>query len=305
MSRGEAESADVASDLSTTFQIWGSRGSRNGVCSKIGTHTSCYSLAVGEDLYIFDAGSGLLELSSVQAKDPRLSRIRRVHLLVSHAHWDHWEGLKDAEWLWRKGNGIEFTIFAPKEALESIAKTFEPPSFVKLEILALGTVKSLSFVELQDGKEVELPSATLRTLPLNHYSGIAPNTRTVCTLGYRLAVDNGPTVVYLCDHEPAAETVEMEDGALTDADLAIVDASYGDISEHAFGHGSIEATAVLSRRFPKMRVLAAHHGALREDHVLEEAMQRHGADLPQFTLAVEGTTEHWDAEQKRFVAAQK
>ena len=303
MTTGEAESDDAAMYLPTTFQIWGARGSRNATGSTIANRTSCYSLAVGQDLYVFDAGSGLLELSAAQHSDTRLAHIRRVHLLVTHAHWDHWEGIKDAEWLWRKGNGIELTILAPKEALDAIERTCQPPSFVRLEILALGTVKSLSFVELEAGGEVPLPSAQLLPLPLNHYSGISPHVQALYTLGYRLSVKDGPTVVYLCDHEPSAATAEMEDAALASADLAIVDASYGNISEHAFGHGSIESAAVMSRRFPKLRILAAHHGPMRKDRDIEEAMERHGSSLPHLSLASDGHEEIWDAEKKRFVTA--
>lgn len=268
--------------------------------SAIGNRTSCYSVTHGEDLYVFDAGSGLLDLSIAQRTDERLDDVKRVHVFVTHAHWDHWEGLKDAEWLWRKNNGIELSILAPEEAIDAIESACKPPSFVKLAILAIGTVKSFRISPLVANQEVALPSAKLLPVPLHHYSGIAPNQEYLCTLGYRLQLEGGPTIVYLCDHEPTAKTVDVEETALASADLAIVDASYGDISEHAFGHGSIESAASLSKRFPNMRILAAHHGAMREDADIEDAMRRHGAGLPNLSLAIEGSEAVWNPQTGRF-----
>lgn len=291
---------DVA-ELPTRFQVWGARGSRNASDSRIGKATSCYSLVVGSDLFVFDAGSGILALSAALQTDDRLSRVQRVHLLISHAHWDHWEGLKDADWMWRKGNGLELTIMAPAEALAAIKQAFGPPSFVALDILAIGTLASLRTVELHSGSSLPLPGATVETMPLHHYSGIAPNQRFLETLGYRLSVDGGPTIAYVCDHEPTDKTSAMERAAVDAADLAIVDASYSDTTEHAFGHGSIESVAQLAREFPDTDVLAAHHGPLRSDAEIEEAAHRHGADLERFSLAREGDCLDWDGDARRFV----
>lgn len=268
--------------------------------SRIGNATSCYSLVVGPELFVFDGGSGLLALSAALRTDPVLAGVERIHLLISHAHWDHWEGLKDAEWMWRKNNGLGLTIYGPGEALDAIRRACEPPSFIRLEILALGTLASLELVELEVGATRALPGATLETLALHHYSGIAPNRRYLDTLGYRLAVDGGPTVAYLCDHEPGPDTRAMEQRLVSSADLAVLDASFGDAAEHAFGHGSIESAAALARACPGARVLAAHHGPLRTDDDIEAAAARHAADLESFALAVEGATEAWDATAKRF-----
>jgi len=254
-----------------SLHYWGTRGGRNAVASRIGRHTSCASLTSGGDLYVFDAGSGLLELSAAIAVDSRFAAVRRIHVLVTHAHMDHWEGLKDADWMWRKKNGLEVVVYAPKEALDVIRRTHEPPSFVPLEILALGTVDKFAIVELGAGRTVELPGATIETLALHHYSGIPPNHRMLETLGYRLAVSGGPTVAYLCDHEPTSATLENELAAVAPAQLAIVDASYSDFTEHAFGHGSIEFAAQLARQSPAVRVIAGHHGPLRTDEVIEAA----------------------------------
>jgi phosphoribosyl 1,2-cyclic phosphodiesterase len=291
---------DKPAALPIRFQVWGARGSRNTVGSSIGNHTSCYSLAVGAHLYVFDAGSGLLPLSAAVAQDPLMRAVTHVHLLISHAHWDHWEGVKDAEWMWRKKNGLNLTIMGPKEALDTMHRSCLPPAFVELDVLAIGTLNTLSFVDLKAGEGVAPGTASLEPLVLNHYSGIPSARRDLTTLGYRLRVQDGPTIAYLCDHEPTDQTREMEDDAFTGADLAIVDASFAEASQHAFGHGSVESAAAMARRFPDVQVLAAHHGPTHSDADIKDAMSRHGAGLKNFALASEGLSEVWDSSSGRF-----
>ena len=105
----------------------------------------------------------------------------------------------------------------------------------------------------------------------------------------------GPRVSYLSDHEPTEATRAIEDALLADCQLAIIDANYGAIADHAFGHGSIEYAAGLARRHPTTWVLAAHHGPLRADAAIEAMHRRYGADCPNLTLAIEGAGARWDA----------
>ena len=284
------------------LQVWGCRGGRNSCGSRIGNSTSCYSLAAGADLFIFDAGRGLCSLGAALASDERLRSIERLWVLVTHAHMDHWEGLKDAEWMWRRNNGLELTVLGPKEALDTIRSGHQPPAFVALEVLALGTVRRLSFVELAAGDSVALPGGKLEAVALHHYSGLAPDRRYLDTLGYRLAIDGGPTVAYLSDHEPTAATRAMEDAVASSSQLVIVDANHGDVAEHTFGHGSIEYAADLARRHPDTRVMAGHHGPLRSDQQIEDAFRRHAAGCTNVSLAIEGGAEVWDAPARRFIS---
>jgi phosphoribosyl 1,2-cyclic phosphodiesterase len=278
------------------FQIWGCRGGRNTFGSRIGNLTSCYSLRVGADLFVFDAGRGLVSLAEAVFAAPGVAR---VHVLVTHAHMDHWEGLKDASWFWRRQNGLDVTIIGPAEALDTIRRAHEPPSFVPLEVLGTGTLAKLTVVEIAANAQMALPGATLRAVALHHYSGAAPDQIHLDTLGYQLVVDDGPTVAYLSDHEPTSATYAMESELFAASQLVVVDANYGAISEHAFGHGSIEHAAVRAREHPSTLVLAGHHGPLRTDGAIEAAHQRAGC--VNLMMAIEGAALRWDAGAARFI----
>lgn len=285
------------------FRVWGCRGGRNAHGSRVGNLTSCYSVRNGEDLYVFDAGRGLVVLADAVLHDPAMRGVSRVHVLVTHAHMDHWEGLKDAGWMWSPRNGLALELLGPPEALATIRMAHQPPAFVPLDVLALGTLGSLAMVELAPGATHAWPGATLRAAALHHYSGIAPDRRYLDTLGYQLTVTGGPSVAYLSDHEPTTATRATEDDLIGSSQLAIVDANYGEIAEHAFGHGSLEYAAQLARDHSSTCVLAAHHGPLRTDDAIETMHRRFAATHPNLQIAVEGARSVWSEATGRFVPA--
>ncbi len=280
----------------TELEIWGCRGGRNAHGSRIGNLTSCYALRIGPDLFVFDAGRGLGALAETVVRE---GEVTRVHVFVTHAHVDHWEGVKDAAWMWAPNNGIALSLVGPAEAIAAIRRGHEPPAFVALDVLALGTLASIAYVEIAAGATLALPGATLATVALHHYSGMDPDRRHLDTLGYELALDGGPRVAYLCDHEPTPATRATEDALLATADLALVDANYGELADHAFGHGSLAYAAELARRHPHAFVLATHHGPTRTDAAIEDGARRHAVD--NLAIARDGLRVRWDDATRRFV----
>ncbi|MGH7359084.1 MAG: response regulator, partial [Candidatus Rokuibacteriota bacterium] len=83
----------AAPRLAVTF--WGTRGSiaaPGPATTLYGGNTACVELRSGQDLLVFDAGTGIRELGLALAKEYR-SRPLTVHLFISHTHWDHIQGL--------------------------------------------------------------------------------------------------------------------------------------------------------------------------------------------------------------------
>jgi len=287
---------------SIDFDVWGCRGSRSLIPrrSRFGNNTSCYSLLDQEDLVILDGGRGLGALGHAMNGDGRFQRVRRIHVLVSHSHLDHWEGLKDAEWFWEPIGRLDFSLYAPPQALAAIRQGYEHPSYVPLETLAQGKLDSIQVHPLRLDGALNLGGWSVETFPLNHYSGSGAGRQMLDAFGFLLGRSGGPAVAYLCDHEPTEETRSMEDRVLSRAHLAVVDAHFENIRQHAFGHGSIESAALVARRHSGLSVIASHHGPTSTDAGIEAALRQHGGGLANLHLAVEGTTYRWMVEDRAF-----
>jgi ribonuclease BN (tRNA processing enzyme) len=283
------------------LDIWGSRGSRSLTppTSEIANYTSCYSLHAGEDLYVLDGGRGLGVLSQAIASGRRFQKVKRLHLFLSHAHMDHWEGLKDATWFWENGNGLSLHVLGAGEAIQAIERGYGHPAYVPLEILASRTLKELRFSELEAGMNKRIRGWSFRTFALNHYSGEGSEKNVLETLGYRVTSPDGFVLSYLCDHEPNAATESLEDEMLDSAQVAIVDAHFAERSQHAFGHGSQEHAAELARRHPRTLVLAAHFGPTYADRAIRRTNHRYGRSRPNFALAEEGARFSYSPESGR------
>lgn len=289
--------ATSAPKSAAQFDVWGCRGSRNLVPrrSRIGNNTSCYSVLDGSDLFVFDAGRGLAALSHALRAQPRFGAVERVHVLVTHAHTDHWEGLKDADWFWQRRNGLRVRLYGTSEALDGIATGYGHPLYVPLDLLAMGTVERLEYTTLAGGQTRTIGGAKLRTAPLNHYSGQGAGRRFLDTLGFRLTLPGGPTVAYLSDHEPNESTARVEERLLEGTHLAVYDSHFPDIAQQTHGHGSQEHSARMARRHPGLLVLAGHHAPSLSDDQIRAAARRHGRGLKNFHVAVEGRTYAWNA----------
>jgi ribonuclease BN (tRNA processing enzyme) len=289
--------------LAPEFDVWGCRGSHNIIPahSKVGNGTSCYSLIYGRDLYVLDAGRGLLVLGHTMVGNPRFAAVENIHVLVTHSHLDHWEGLKDVDWLWRRGNGLNLTIYGTRQALRAIERGFAHPSYVPLEILARGTVASLKLRTLKTRERRRIGALTVETFPLTHYSGgNGSPKRYLDTAGFRLSAPGGPRIAYLSDHEPSRRTRPLEQDMLEGAHLAVYDAHFKNRKDQKFGHGSQEHAAGVARSSPGTLVLAGHIGPMFSDEEVFATYGRHSQGVPNFRLALEGSRYGWDASKGAF-----
>jgi phosphoribosyl 1,2-cyclic phosphodiesterase len=293
----------VKQSLAPEFDVWGCRGSHNIVPahSRVGNGTSCYSLLVGEELYVLDAGRGLLVLGHTMPEDRRFAAVKRVHILVTHAHLDHWEGLKDVDWFWRRANGLHVTLWGTAQALRAIQRGFAHPSYVPLEVLARGTVASLKLKVLKTRERRRVGPLILETFPLHHYSGgNGARKRTLDTAGYRLSGVGGPRLAYLSDHEPTPRTRALEDEMLQGSHLALYDAHFKDVKDQMFGHGSQEHAARMAKAHPGTLVLAGHIGPMFSDEEVFATYGRHAQGVPNFRLALEGGRFRWNKSRGTF-----
>jgi phosphoribosyl 1,2-cyclic phosphodiesterase len=273
------------------LRIWGCRGSLatpGPDTVRYGGNTSCVELR-GTDgsLLVFDAGTGIRGLGgSLVREGPKT-----IHLLLTHLHLDHIEGLgffaplHDPE--------AEIHVYGPaapdRGLRDRIAEYLSPPWY-PLTFDALPA--RFSFHELErDGWDIG--GLRLRSTPVRHPGP---------TIGYRVE-ENGRSFAFVPDNEPALDgpVGELPDDALSglpvaaEADLLFHDAQYT-ASEYeervGWGHSSIPDFAAFVRRADPAQVLMFHHDPAHSDGDVEamheEAKRLAGALGDRVAIAREG-----------------
>jgi phosphoribosyl 1,2-cyclic phosphodiesterase len=289
------------SDIFVRF--WGVRGSiptPGPRTRRYGGNTSCVEVRIGDDLLVFDAGTGMRELGVQLMKERR--KELTVHLFLSHPHWDHIQG---------------FPFFNPAYVKTTTINVYGPKGDDKNYQLLSGQMSNAYFpvrfsdlganiVARQfDGASVRVGHAKVSAFGQKHPGG---------SLGFRVEHD-GRSIVFATDSEldqllldpkqPAKDPEALRElpdelvKAVRGADLLIADAQYTD-AEYAqkVGWGHPRATTVvdLAVQASVKQLALTHHDPMHSDRdvdlmVLEcqERAEKAGVDLEVFG-AREGVT---------------
>ena len=272
-------------------RIWGSRGtiaSPGASTKRYGGNTSCIELRTSDGgVVILDAGTGIRELGSRLVEEG----VDEIHLLATHLHVDHVEGLGTFAPVYRPGSTIH--IWGPASPVaslsERIATYFSPPLFP----LHLSEVPAR--IEYHDASESEWMIGGAR---VTSHAIVHPGP----TVGYRIE-DDGSVLAYLTDHEPAlGADLRLDDPGWISgfaiahrAGLLIHDCQYTP-GEYAgrmgWGHSSTEHVAILAARTEIERLLLFHHDPMHTDEQLESMLEdvraRWGVEPERSALAAEG-----------------
>jgi phosphoribosyl 1,2-cyclic phosphodiesterase len=271
--------------------IWGCRGSvptPGPDTVHYGGNTSCVEVSLDDGtVLVLDAGTGIRRLG-FELLDRGL---RRIHLLLTHLHLDHLEGLRFFAPLWDDRATLD--IWGPPSPVlslqERISRSFSPPLFP---------------AELRD-----VPAAvTFHDVPRQRW------TIGGASLAADLVLHPGPTVgfrietktasfAYLPDHEPALagafedRSRDWISGAsiASDVDVLFHDAQYfeDEYEERiGWGHSSVADAVAFTHAVGARRLVLFHHEPRHSDGSLErlEARARSltGRDGVRPVLAREG-----------------
>lgn len=240
---------------------------------RYGGNTACVEVRSGDTLVVLDMGTGAYALGQELM---RSGGPVRGHVLISHTHWDHIQGLPFFAPFFVPGN--EWDIYAPRGLNASLRETLSGQmqyTYFPVTLEQLGA--TIRYHDLVEG-HLTVGGVEIDARYLNHPA---------LTLGYRLRAD-GVTFVYSCDHEPYAAglgrghgAIEAQDRAhvafLADADLVVHDAQYT-AQEYAakvgWGHSSIEYALHVARAAGVRRLAITHHDPTRDDDALEAIVAR-------------------------------
>lgn len=296
-------------------RFWGTRGSipvPGADTVRYGGNTSCVEVrsAAGTTI-IIDCGTGLRVLGQYLMKEK--SKPIHGHILLSHTHWDHIQGLPFFLPLFIPG--YEWDVYGPKGLSHSIKDTLSGQMQYSYFPVGMGYFNAtINYNDLLEGV-FYIDDIKVSVHYLNH---------TALDCGFRLEVD-GCIVVYYCDHEPYR--VEAADGntALTGqdkehadfakgADLLIHDAQYT-LEEYAqkigWGHSTAEYVCKVAQHAGVKRVALTHHEPTRTDKELDAQLkhlkERVSQKMPDIEIfaAMEGQVLDLNRHQGAVTSAEK
>ena len=247
--------------------VWGSRGSIASAgpeTVRYGGNTACVSVESDDAICILDAGSGLRRAGLDFAGDAR-----PIHLLLTHLHMDHIQGLGFFRPLFEPGRTIH--VWGPPSTTQDLrtrlTRYLSPPLF-PVRIRDFGAHVTLHDAPLApwlaDGLEISA-AAVIHPGP---------------TLGYRIT-SGGRSIAYLPDHEPALggsigrpAWTSGHDLAAS-ADLLIHDGQYTG-EEYAqrvgWGHSTVAHAVALADLVGAERLVLFHHEPDHSDEVVDRML---------------------------------
>ena len=252
-----AQTSDLA-DGQIRVTVWGARGMAPQIpnkTSRYGQQTSCVSVETNEHLFIFDAGTGIVELGREIAEKKRY--YKDIWVCLTHFHLDHIIGLGSFMPIYDSNFSIHLIgANDPEKSLKEVAQatfyssfslTKNPPK-AKIDVYEI----------LEDNYEL-LPGVRLSSIYSNHPTS---------TMVYLLEL-LGKKIAFGPDSEIWGDATAFQDydeklgGFVRNADILIHDAVYNDkdyeIRKNE-GHSGLSVVVDFAAEKAQARDLVLFHG---------------------------------------------
>ncbi len=259
-----------------TVKFWGVRGTRptpGRANLRYGGNTACVEIALPDGRWLLlDGGSGLARAGE------SIRPGAEAHILLSHYHRDHVDGIPFFSPLYQPGCAV--TFYGPAEygtPEETLRGVMAAPYF-PVNLDSTPSVKKFAAVR---GGLLQVAGMAVRPFPLNHPQG---------STGYRIEA-NGAVVVYATDREHGDASLDQ---TLLEqcrgADLVICDAQYTPEeyeSHRGWGHSTWSEAARLARQAEVGRLILFHHDPARDDGALDRIVDQAREEFEQTDAARE------------------
>lgn len=246
------------------YGVRGSTPCASDANRRYGGNTACVVLEhPGCEPIILDLGTGLRLYGEDHSDAGRPAF--RGHALVTHMHWDHVQGLPFFKPL--LVDGARLDVWGPAVdglSLRAAFDRFMVPPFFPVTIAELPA--DIGFHDLAPGSS-RIGDADVVTMAVPHIG---------TTFGYRIQFGDGPSVVYLPDHqqptdgslEVAPEVIDLCRGA----DVLIHDAQFTP-EEFAlkanWGHCTVQYAVAVAAAAGVGRLVLFHHDPAHDDATLD------------------------------------
>ena len=268
--------------IAYTVTFWGTRGSiptPGAHTARYGGNTPCVAVRSGDEgggtgkLVNLDAGTGIRPLGRELVE--RQNGAVQAEILLSHAHWDHIQGLPHFKPFFAPGNAVR--IWGSRQgttSLEAILRQQMDPAVFPVPLDALSA--KLTVQQVEPG-EFTVGAFRVRAMRLRH-----PGT----TLGYRLTPAGaggraeGASMAYVTDNElgPGGKYETSPSWRkdfvtfLEGVELLIHDAMYTpeELEEHrGWGHSTFEEAVALAGDAGVKRLVLFHHEPEHGDEAID------------------------------------
>lgn len=248
-------------------RLWGTRGSVASAgpqTARYGGNTACVEVRASDGtLLVLDAGTGIQRMGNELEGD-----LHRIDILLTHLHMDHIQGLGFFAPIFRKG--CEIHVWGPPSPTlhlrARLTRYLSPPLFpIRLRDLRAN-------FEFHDAppEPFTIGSLTVRADEVIHPGA---------TLGFRIS-ENGRSLTYLSDHEPALAAYDGDPGPAwvsglglaTDTDILIHDAQYTQAERDerlGWGHSSVPEAIAFAHAAAAKQLVLFHHDPARTDHQMD------------------------------------
>lgn len=230
------------------------------IANSFGGNTACIEIRFGNDILVLDAGSGLRSLG-YDLMDRGFSEGNgKLHLFISHTHWDHIQGIPFFKPLYIKGN--EIIIISPIEQLYNKLKLQQHFDYFPVSYDSFAA--DIKITKISTNKSFRIQEAIVKTIEMYH-----PGDSYAISIEY-----DGKKIVYTGDVEFNHRSISYVNERIEffkNADLIIFDSQYeADESYHKidWGHSSAYSAIEIAGHSKARRVAFFHHEPAYDDERL-------------------------------------
>ena len=182
--------------------FWGVRGSYpvpGAATVRYGGQTSCVEVrSESGDCIIVDAGTGMRALGNKLAGEAA-GRPGQYHVLLSHVHWDHIQGLPFFSPAYTPGTRISvYALLTAADELNQVIGGITRHEFFPMPLEAVPA--SFDFQKVEPGLDFVIGAFHITPIALNHPFG---------SVGYRIDAD-GSSWAYVADTAPFDQVLHKQ-----------------------------------------------------------------------------------------------
>ncbi len=265
------------------IRFWGVRGSvptPQPENLRYGGNTSCVEVRAGEQIFIFDCGTGFRCLGQ-QLSHEFNSRPVAAHIFVSHFHWDHIQGIPFFGPLYDRTEN-RFLFHASKRT-RSLKRVMEEQMASPYFPVNTNEMKAQrDFYDLEEG-QIELDDVAVQAAWLNHPQGC---------MGYRLETKDG-VFVYATDNEPGDAVFDKNVRRLAaGADVLVYDSQYLPeeyaARKRGWGHSHWREAINIVMESGAKELILYHHDPDHDDRCIDNVVKEARNHYPRVRAAAEG-----------------